>query len=318
MNGLLRAFDIAASGPGAKLKAGDIDTAVRRGIFRWLHFEKTPDADAWLAANLDPIVAQALTQIETRPRCTHHGDGIILILRGVNMNPGADPEDMVSIRLWIERNRVISVRRRKLLAITDLSAEIENGSGPRSSSAFISTLTYKLTERMEPVITELSDKADELEDASIDAAKEVLRADIANLRREAIFLRRYIAPQKDALNRLSTDNSPVVSERNRIDLREAADRVTRLVEELDAVRERCAVLHDQLADARAEEMNKNMFVLSIVAAIFLPLGFLTGLLGVNVGGIPGADSPYAFLILCFVMIGVGVLIALIFKRLKWL
>ncbi len=318
MDGLIRAYDIGPNGPGAILAPCDIGVPVKDGVFRWLRFEKTPDSDAWLMANLDPVVAQALTQDETRPRCTHHKDGIILILRGVNLNPGADPEDMVSVRLWLESNRVISVGRRKLLAITDLANEIEHGDGARSLGAFVASLAYILTERMEPVITDLSERADDLEEASLDMARNTPQSEIAELRRTAIFLRRYIAPQKDALNRLSTDTSPIINENTRINLREAADRVTRLVEELDAVRERCAVLHDQLAERRAEEMNKNMFVLSIVAAIFLPLSFLTGLLGVNVGGIPGANSPYAFLVLCLLMVGVGVAIAFIFKRLKWI
>ena len=63
---------------------------------------------------------------------------------------------------------------------------------------------------------------------------------------------------------------------------------------LDAIRDRAQVVQDQVMDTRAEQMNKQMLLLSVVAAIFLPLGFITGLLGINVGGMPGADNPAAF------------------------
>jgi zinc transporter len=58
-------------------------------------------------------------------------------------------------------------------------------------------------------------------------------------------------------------------------------------------------------------------VLSVIAAIFLPLGFLTGLLGINVGGIPGADNPHAFLIFSAMLVIVVFLQVLLFKKLKW-
>jgi len=64
-------------------------------------------------------------------------------------------------------------------------------------------------------------------------------------------------------------------------------------------------------------LNKNMYVLSVVAAIFLPLGFLTGLLGINVGGMPGADNTDAFWIFCGLLVIVVGLQVLLFKKMKW-
>jgi len=68
----------------------------------------------------------------------------------------------------------------------------------------------------------------------------------------------------------------------------------------------------------SEQMNKAMYVLSIVAAIFLPLGLLTGLLGINVGGIPGTESPFAFAIVSLFLVVIAILLIWHFKRLKWL
>jgi zinc transporter len=101
-------------------------------------------------------------------------------------------------------------------------------------------------------------------------------------------------------------------------LRETGDQVIRLVEELDAARERSAILNDQLTDKRAEEMNATMLLLSVVAAIFLPLGFLTGLLGVNVGGMPGATWSAAFWLVCGLCLGIAGGLVWIFKRRGWI
>ena len=71
-------------------------------------------------------------------------------------------------------------------------------------------------------------------------------------------------------------------------------------------------------DSRAEAMNRQMLLLSIVTAVFLPLGLITGLLGINVGGIPGTASPYAFWIVCTILLALGALLLALFRRLGWL
>ena len=68
----------------------------------------------------------------------------------------------------------------------------------------------------------------------------------------------------------------------------------------------------------SEQMNNRMYVLSIAAAIFLPLGFLTGLLGVNLGGIPGADNTVAFWVFVVIIVLVVVLMAVLFRWKRWL
>ena len=67
----------------------------------------------------------------------------------------------------------------------------------------------------------------------------------------------------------------------------------------------------------AEQMNSRMYLLSIVAALFLPLGFVTGLLGVNVAGIPGTENSGAFIAVCLMLLALGLLQLWIFERRGW-
>ncbi|PLX67735.1 MAG: hypothetical protein C0607_21190 [Azoarcus sp.] len=107
-------------------------------------------------------------------------------------------------------------------------------------------------------------------------------------------------------------------ERHKAQLREISDRTMRYVEDLDAIRERAAVIQDELANRVAESMNRNMYMLAIVATIMLPLGFITGLLGVNVDGLPGAqDTPWAFAALSAFLLVLVFLQILVMRRLKW-
>lgn len=288
--------------------------------FVWIHLSgDDPGALDWLnsASGIDGVIRDALTADDTRPRCTVHGDGAIVNLRGINLHEGAEPEDMISLRLWVEARRIVGVWRRPLFAISDLFAAIERGQAPVSPGDLIARLALRLADRMEPTIADLHEQIDDMEDQlDTKGAKAPSRAVLADIRRQAILLRRYIAPQRDALNTLAIEDLDWLTDRDRSRIREAGDKTTRVAEELDSVRERAAIVHDQMLDKRAEEMNRYTLLLSIAASIFLPLTLITGLLGINVGGIPGADHPWAFAIVAGLLVAIGGLQVLVYRLVK--
>lgn len=272
--------------------------------FVWVHLERPdPSAADWLGdAALDAMILGALDAPETRPRCTVHGDGVLMNLRGVNLSEGAQPEDMVSLRLWITDKLVISVQRRRVRAVEDMIDACQRNMAPAHGAELVARLALRLADRAEPVVADLNENIDDLETQIETQGDAPSRAELAEVRRVAIVLRRFMFPQRDALSTLAIEDFTWLSNGTRSMLREATERVTRLGEELDAIRDRAEVVHDQIMDMRAEEMNRQMLVLSVVAAIFLPLGLITGLLGINVGGMPGANSPAAFWIVCGLLV----------------
>jgi zinc transporter len=284
--------------------------------FTWIHLNRTaPEAIAWLnGAGLDGYVIDALTAEETRPRLSVHGDCALLNLRGVNLNPGAEPEDMISIRIWIEPGRVISTVLRRLMAVDDLREAIDRQQGPVSPGDLIAKLALRLADRAEPTIAKLNEDIDALEEQVPEKLVPASRTMLADVRRSAIVLRRYMFPQRDALSSLEIEDFTWLKDHQRHRLREATERIIRLGEELDAIRDRAQIVHDQIMDMRSETMNRQMLVLSIVAALFLPLGLLTGLLGINVGGIPGTNDPWAFSIVCAVLVVIGAGQVWLFRR----
>lgn len=320
-DGLIAGYYLADNGAGRKI-GWDEATQWNSGKgLLWIHLDReSPRVKRYLheQSGLNPVIATALLEVETRPRSLLLEGGLLVVLRGVNFNPGADPGDMVAVRIWIEANRVISVRRRRLMSIDDLRKSIESGHGPATAGEFLVELGDKLVARMSKVIEDIDDAVDAHEDEVITSESYQLRSRIARLRREIITLRRYLAPQRDAIARLQNERVDWLSEADRMRLREIADRTMRYVEDLDSARERASVTQEELMGRLSEQMDKRMYLLSLVAAIFLPLGFLTGLLGVNVGGIPGVNYHWAFTIVVFGMLVLVGIQTYVFKKRKWL
>lgn len=321
-NGLICAYRVDSSGGATALGWDDLaGAAPEAGGYIWAHLDRhSEDAVRWLRddSGVDPLVQDALLAEETRPRCTPVGAGFIVNLRGVNLNPGAAPEDMVSLRVWIEQHRIISVRLRRLMAVQDVRERLDAGTGPRTTPDFLVSLAERLSERMEPVISGLDDELDELEALEFEQAGRGLRTRLRQIRRRAAILRRYIAPQRDALSRFAAEETQWMASYQRYRLRETADDITRFVELLNAAWERAAVMQDELTNRLAEQTNERLYLLSLIAGIFLPLSFVTGLLGINVGGIPAAESGFGFAAVVLLLLLLGVAEVWIFRRLRWL
>jgi zinc transporter len=280
-----------------RVDAATPDVALTQSCaFAWIHLDgRTDETIAWIQeqARLDPLVAGALVATETRPRTEFINGGALVNLRGRSSEEMRSSDPLASLRLWAEKGRVISVSRLPLVALPHVRKQIEAGS-IRDPGDLIAALASAITADLDPEVGELGDRLDDCEEM-IDGDKTVeLRRTVAKARSQAIGYRRFVAPQRLALERLAETEADWLDEADRRHLREAADRAARMTEELESIRERAALIHEALTDLRAETIDSRSLIIAIVAMIFLPLTFITGLLGMNVQGIPYAESPWAF------------------------
>ena len=317
----VRAFLLDKKGFAEELTYNELDIVDRTNKILWVHFDySSKEANEWITnkSGIEDVAIDALLTEETRPRTTILNDSLLVALRGVNLNPNSKPEDMISIRLYISPNLIISTRRRNLLTVTELIDNLKRGIGPKSSSEFLVELTYRITDRMDSVIDQIQDRTDFLEENLLDTADTKFRNEILAIRRETIILKRYLSPQKEALNKLYNDKITWVNEYQKIEIRETNDQLMRHIEELDTIRDKVALIQEELANRLSEQLNKKMYILSIISAIFLPLSFLTGLLGINIGGIPGAENENAFYIFSLILVFIISVQLTIFKKKKWI
>ncbi len=199
-----------------------------------------------------------------------------------------------------------------------MTAVAAAGKGPASHGEFLGMAAERIADRLGDVISEMDDQVNELEDSVLTAQSAELRTQLAQARRQSISLRRYIAPQRDVLTRLLHEKIEWIDDKTRFHIREIAERTDRFVEDIDSARDRAAITQEELNNRLSEQTNRAMYVLAIVAAIFLPLGLLTGLLGINVGGIPGADNPFAFIIVTIALLAIAAGLVWLFRRIRWL
>lgn len=290
------------------------------GDLVWVHLTTTnEDAQTWLidTAKLPDYVVDSLTTTESRPRCDALGDGAFLNLRGRSKEEMTTSDPLASLRIWAVAGRVISVARRSLTAIDDVVKSVENGE-IRDPGDLLAEFASAITAELDPEVGELGDQLDDCE-ADLDGDKVFeLRRGVTKVRVAAIGYRRFLQPQRAALEKLASLPNDWLHDDDRLHLNSAADRAARMAEELEAIRERAALMHEALTDLRAEQIDSRSLLISIVALIFLPLTFLTGLYGMNVDGLPFAHAPWAFDAIGGICIAITVGIIGYFSWARWL
>ena len=310
---------LVENGTTRALSRDEATAALGGDGFLWVHFDTCDDhTQTWLAerAKLPKFVVAALIATETRPRMEAYEQGALINLRGPDENADNTPDMLSSIRVWVAKGRVFTVTRNDLAALATVETAMKQGH-ILDPGDFVWTLTVAITGELDPDVAELGDTLDDCEEMVGGRNALTLRQTIAQARARAIGYRRFLAPQRVAIEKLAALDVHWLGPDDRIHLNEAADRAARMVEELEAVRERAALLHEQLTDLRAELIDTRGLVLSVVALVFLPTTFVTGLLGMNVDGIPYQHQPWAFAAVCGLCLFIAVGVTGYFALSRW-
>jgi zinc transporter len=285
----------------------------------WLNLQHPSKTSRQLLKPLLPkSIYESLFAKEDRPRNLILSEGIFLSLRGINMSPGEEPDDMVFLRLWLTPKGLITIEHSPVQAVRDLhnTLHIEPTGKYDGEGCFVS-LVEQLLSHIEEENYDLDSRLDDIEDImgkhNIDDAREKL----VDMRQRVINFRRYLLPQREALYKLAYEKPELLDGKYNGALKDANQDMLRHLEALDAARDRATVLQDNLTNMFSERLNEKIYVLSIVAMIFMPTMLITSLLGINVH-IPGSDHGYAFWIVCILLIFIMSSLFIFLKRKRWI
>lgn len=321
--GLVHAFVLDGCGGARSIGFSQLAEPLAEGESLWLHWDRSyPQAQRWLRerSGLNEFACDVLLEENTRPRLLPlAGEQMLLFLRGVNLNPDAAPEDMISLRIFADRQRVISLRLRPLRSTEAVIRLLEEGHGPRTASEVLVYLADAMTDHVDGLVEEFAELVDvEEERLELDERYRPEHDSMLSLRRRAAGLRRFLLPQREIYAQLARNRLSWFVEDDADYWNELSNRLVRYLEELDLVRERVNLVLEAEQRRLSERMNRTMYLLGIITGFFLPMSFLTGLLGINVGGLPGAENPYGFAFACGVIALIAVFQWWVFRRLRWL
>jgi magnesium transporter len=187
------------------------------------------------------------------------------------------------------------------------------------SSALLHRIVDTMVDNYRPEVDKLQDRLDRLEKEVFDQPKPQLARRILDFKRDIASLRRVVNPQRDVVARLARREFPFISEQLAYRFRDVHDHLVRLSDEAMFFQDRITSLLDAYLSTVSNQLNGVMKILTVIATIFMPLTFITGLYGMNVD-LPhfGLGADVFFWVLVVFMLSVSVSMLLWFRRKRWI
>lgn len=287
----------------------------------WLHLSRSnPGVREWLQQTLaiPAPTAELLTSDQTRPRAFRESEALVATLRDLNFNPGAEPEDMISMQLWSDGKHILTLRRLPQQSPEEVCAQLDSGAGPRDAGAMVTQIVKLMIDHLSAAVVEINQTIDRIDADDGRLGVQETAGEISRIRRDCLALQRHLSPQHEALEHIGLEAPDWFEAHDRREIVESIARLRRHLDDINISKESAVVLQDELR-ARAQAITQEAtYKLGVMAGVFLPLTFLTGLLGSNVVGIPYADEPWAFWGVVGACAIATAIILVIFWRLRWL
>ena len=281
----------------------------------WYHCQRDhPQFQQWLHAQALPqAIIEALLEGDTRPRFEFYAADIYLInLRSVNLNEGSDPDDMLSLRLLFYRGALISTCKKPSKAISAIIAALAQRQGPDSVEALIVAIIDGINKHILDFLTPVEEQLDDAERADLARA-----GDFRDSQGRLLSLRRYLKPQLYVLEDMLDDDISILQDYH-FYLKNSLNNTSRINESIEFYLEQINLFFTTLNHHNADRLNKNAYFFTLMAGVFLPAAFFTGLFGVNLGGIPGVDDSSAFPLFFISLVMIIILEIIIIKKYKLL
>ena len=301
-----------------KLKRQGSEAAAETII--WVDLDgRATDSVEWLK-NESGLPDQVILRLLEQSTLNHHeklDDGLLLRFHAQEISTAAGESDSTAVGLWFERNRVISIWFDPIPALETLKAKASQHQGSWAPLEILTCLINSHVSKLESLIVMVSDETDELEEQILESIDDANAVQLDTVRRTTIRIRRQLLALRNLLVFILSDRSLPISDNDRPAIESVTDRVRNYLEILEGCHERAHLLRDQIESQMNARLNQITYNLTIVATVFLPLSFLTGLLGMNVSGIPEQHDPLGFVIVCtgMVLIAMGSWIFLRWR--KW-
>lgn len=298
-HGLLCAFGFQPGASARSLTLQEVTEASAAPGFVWLHFDlKDASALPWMRQHLDlpPEFFEALQQGSRSSRVDLADERLVAVVNDTAYDFSLDPDDIATLWMCVGPRLVVTARAHPLRTIDRLREAVRRGGGFQGPLDLLIHLMDQQGDVLAAIVREVTERVDSLEDALLRGHPPEQRTAASRLRRLLVRLQRLLAPEPAAMFRLLRHPPAWVDDDALDELRQTTEQFSMVIRDLGALEERIKLLQEEMAALSAERTSRTLFVLTMVTVLALPINITSGFFGMNVGGIPLAESRHGFLI----------------------
>jgi len=255
------------------------------------------------------------------PKIESYGDYLYLILHGIDFSAREHEFKTQDVDFFLGERYLVTVHpgvSRSIGKVGEVCVRNARvlGEGP---VALMHRIIDTMVDSYRPEIEKLQDRLDQLEKEVFERSRPQLARRILEIKRDVSSLRRVVQPQRDVVGRLARREFPIITETLSYRFRDVYDHLVQLTDESLFFADRITSLLDAHLSTVSNQLNGIMKILTVIATIFMPLTFITGLYGMNVE-LPhfGLGATAFFWVLLFFMAAVSLGMLMFFRMRRWI
>jgi len=271
--------------------------------------------------NLHPLILEDIVDTDQRPKIKDFGNYIFIILKMLYYDKKDDEMKVEQVSLVLGKNYVISFQEREGDVFDLIRERIRNNMGQiRKAGAdyLIYVLIDAIIDNYFIIIEKLGEEIENLEDKVISQPNPANVQAIHKLKRDLIFLRKSVWPLREVINILERGESPLILESTNLYLRDVYGHTIQVMDTVESLRDIISGILDIYLSSVNTRMNEIMKILTIIATIFIPLTFITGIYGMNFQFMPEIKWFWGYPLILSVMSIIGIIMVVFFKKRKWM
>ncbi len=313
-NGLICGFWIHPDRPTEALPTlAEAQARLERpdGGYVWLHLNLShAGAMPWLARNA--VLADSFMEAQQAgsrsSRIERDRDQLFAVLNDVTFDFSFDVEDVSTLWMQVSEHLVLSARRSPLRSVDRLRMAVKRGDRPQSTLGLLDHLLRDQADELQRIVRQATERVDDIEDALLAGRRPGTDNEVAQLRRLMVRLQRLLAPEPSALLRMLSHPPAWVTTSDQQQLQQASEEFALVLRDIQALQERIRAVQDETAALVAQENNRTLYLLTMVTVLALPINLVSGLFGMNVGGLPFLDHPHGFVVVVTLIVVLTVLV----------
>jgi zinc transporter len=314
--GLICGYQLQASGPAREVTAdGIVQALAQPEQVTWLHFNLS-DARArrWLlgAAFVPTALREVLQEHDENRHVESTDGGLLLVISDFTYEDDSEPSEVATLWCYAGPRLLITARLHAIKSADELRLRMRSGISAGSGIELAAHLLEIRTTRIKQLASEMTGQLDDIEDEILAGNIKQQREQLGRSRRLCARLRRQFAPERADLGRVLHRSAHPLPEAERGVLESSVEGLAFAIEEIAEIYERAKLLQEELASRLAENTGRNLYVLSLLTAVLLPMTLVTGVFGMNVAHLPGANSPW--LVMLLILASGGATLAVLFWR----
>jgi magnesium transporter len=321
---LIRIF---AHAHGVTKQADRIDPSwlePRSEVKVWVDMQNPSAEEGRILANVfhfhELAVEDAMSALQF-PKVESYGDYLYLILHRIDFSAPEHCFQTHDVDFFLGANYLVTIHTGDSRSIEHISEVCGRNSLAlgEGTAALLHRIIDAMVDNYRPEIDELGDRLDELEERVFDSSSANLAKDILNFKKDVASLRRVVQPQRDVVGRLARREFPLIDEQIAYRFRDVHDHLVRIADESMFFQDRITSLLDANLAIVSNQLNSIMKILTVIATVFMPLTFITGLYGMNVE-LPhfGLGGEKMFWVLMGLMMAVVGVMLYFFRRRGWI